>query len=911
MRPISSGLEAKNLIQQSTDEEQLSQGESKQPLQQSQQQVFTTIHTAANTTPYPNNNQADKERIRNNARRARVQENNDPNAQVKQQERELRNAINDCTASIKSASEKGQEKKIERLEKKLTSLQQQYANLRQTLESDRVADSDSSVGPPSEESESEDSWFPSDENSPANSTTNIQTDSPSPNEEELRPFHEALSKWQDELTLNKTELITKTRARANKEEIEQCQKEVDALQTDIEKLKQILHIAAKNTESIPKTSEIDGTSPPQSPTQPEKSSVADMIRRTKTGRRNYAATENRADSITPSSATSTPLKQLHTDSTRNSALLSREELKPLFTNEAQKALQKIDEKIEAVGEAIDNLIAQRNDIKKKIRNKNSSQDQAQEAKELRNIDLKIRKRVLELGRLINRITIVEDWVSPGTEQLSAKQRHERHEAFLRKYKSENTLKLEEDYKKKRAEYERKVLGSRSTNIISILAGGVTNFSTFFWGNSLTRLLASTLPEAAGYIGGAVAGLLHVVVGGPVLKQVASASWNAPALIEFNNYWVVGGSLWGDRIRAGLGMLGVERWVGENHKEKYLSADPKHIGLVDIEQRWKETRGLWTLFKGRYKTEEAAYYSYSMNFTFKAAVAGGLAQLMATKSDASRVIEWVVHSVMGWFSGAETVAGIQFARSQVPDAEESVIPNREIHAAHAAMLESLLKDLEAAYGKLRTQTPSASGNSEQRDLLKAIRRTQKALDQAKTKSGFGGTFWFEFLAQFKTVDARADAAAEVIGRALSVMPSAALSNHLASWRTSGDPWLTFAGHALPGLLLIAPPGWTMRPIYAGFFRALFQMVINEASPKANTSGHATTTTAVPDDLHDSIVDGGDSSSYLGSEFSEKDKADESVVVTISERDQVSDDDSDTDDERWIGNPTARNQQNYWS
>jgi hypothetical protein len=144
-----------------------------------------------------------------------------------------------------------------------------------------------------------------------------------------------------------------------------------------------------------------------------------------------------------------------------------------------------------------------------------------------------------------------------------------------------------------------------------------------------------------------------------------------------------------------------------------------------------------------------------------------------------------------------------------------------------------------------------------------------------------------------------------------MPSAALSNHLASWRTSGDPWLTFAGHALPGLLLIAPPGWTMRPIYAGFFRALFQMVINEASPKANTSGHATTTTAVPDDLHDSIVDGGDSSSYLGSEFSEKDKADESVVVTISERDQVSDDDSDTDDERWIGNPTARNQQNYWS
>jgi hypothetical protein len=122
-------------------------------------------------------------------------------------------------------------------------------------------------------------------------------------------------------------------------------------------------------------------------------------------------------------------------------------------------------------------------------------------------------------------------------------------------------------------------------------------------------------------------------------------------------------------------------------------------------------------------------------------------------------------------------------------------------------------------------------------------------------------------------------------------------------------LTFAGHALPALLLIAPPGWTMRPIYAGFFRALFQIVINETSPKTNTSGHASTTTAVPDDLHDSIVDGNDSSEDVGSQFSELDKVEESVVVAISEGDQVSDDD-DSDDERWRGKATARNQQNYW-
>jgi hypothetical protein len=392
-----------------------------------------------------------------------------------------------------------------------------------------------------------------------------------------------------------------------------------------------------------------------------------------------------------------------------------------------------------------------------------------------------------------------------------------------------------------------------------------------------------------------------------LKQASSASWKAPALIEFNNYWKVAGSLWGDRLRAGLGSLGVNHWVDENQKKKYRSANPDQNDLVDIEELWQQTRGFWPLLTARYKTEEVAFFSFTMNFTFKAVAVAGLANLMATKSDNSRAIEWIIHSFAGWFSGAQTVARIQVARSQMPGATESAIPNQEIHAAHAAMLRSLLNDLEDAYRKLLTQTASASGDSAERDLLKAIRRTKKSLDEAETKSGRLGTFWFEFLAQFKTVDARADAAAEIFGRILSLMPSAILSNTLASWRVSGNPWLTFAGHALPALLLIVPPGWTARPLYAGFFRAVFQVFMNEASPRANTAGPASTTVAVPDNLHDSIVDGSDSSSHLGSESSTNEEADESVVVTISERDQASDDDSD--DERWTGRPTTRDQQNF--
>ncbi len=965
MLPKISPFNAENQVQHTDNDEQPPPNVREESSPPEQQTTFKAIHTAANSTPYPNGKHADKEKVQNNARQGSRQGNSTANDEIKQQQRDdlqakkstgirsvkhfsdelnkikkghdnpnhssskssdpdrlhpphdesstainpkewsktapslqqLNDDIRECKASIQKATESNQEKEIERLQRKLESLQQQYAHLRQTLPSDRDTDSDSSVGPPSETSESDDSW------------PLFETNSPSTKEEQLRPFHQELSKWEEDLKKNKTELITKTHAKANKEEIAQCQQEVDALQKDIEKLKQILQIAVTDSESTPEASDVGAVSPTQSPPQSPKGSLAAVMLRTKAGRRYYTTANESAEATTPSNATSTPLKQLHESSTRKSALFSREDLKPLFTNEAQKVLAKIDEEIAVIAESIDTLLAERSAIQKNIKKSDAVETRKKASNEVRLIDEKIKKLVLNLGRLVNRQTLVEELVLPSDQQLTSKQKNSKYEETLNKYKSANTLVLEAAYKQRRANYERKVLGSRSTNAMSMLGGNVANFWAFFMGNSLTRGLASSLPQAAAYMGGALSGLLHAVVSGPVLKQASSASWNAPVLTEFNNYWKVAGSLWGDRFRAGLGSLGVDRWVDENHKKKYRSPDPAQTDFVDIEQLWQKTRGLWPLFKARYKTEEAAYFSYAFNFTGKAAVAAGLAGWMATKSDASRVVEWAFHSVMGWFSGAQTVAGIQTARSQVPGAVESVIPSQDIHTAHAAMLQSLLNDLEDAYRNLRAQTPAAPGDPAERDLLKAIRRTEKALDEAKTKSGALGTFWFEFLAQFKTVDARADAAAEVIGRTLSVMTSAAVSNHFASWRTSGDPWQTFVGHALPALLLIAPPGWTARPLYAGFFRALFQMVINEASPKANTSGHASTTVAVPDNLHDSIVDGSESSSYLGSEFSKSDKADESVVVTISERDQAPDDD-DSDDERWTGRPTARNEQNFW-
>jgi len=513
--------------------------------------------------------------------------------------------------------------------------------------------------------------------------------------------------------------------------------------------------------------------------------------------------------------------------------------------------------------------------------------------------------VIKLGRLINQVSTLEDMVLPTKERLSAEDKKNKYEALIKSYKSEKTLQLDGIYKSKLARYESEVFGSRGTEALSMFGGAATNFFTFFLGNSLTRVMAKSAPDAAAYVGGDVSGFLHIVVGAPVLKQVIASSWNAPALVEFNNYWKLVGASWGDW------------WRGEQNIEKYGSKYVAKLELLTIKQRLAEERPFWNQFFDRYKTEEAAYYSYSMNFTFKAIFAGGLYSLMASKSDASRVIEWLVHGVMGWISGAETVAGIQMARSTVPGAKENVVPSREINAAHTEALESLLSDLERAYKNQKVNNSGGAEENDARDLLKAIRRTKKTLSEVRTKSHVGGTFWFEFISQFKSADARADVAAEVLGRALSVMPAAVLSNFLASWRTSGNPWLTFAGHALPALLLIAPPGWTLRPIYTGFFRALIQAAINGSSPKVGTASPMGTSISVPDELHDSIVEGPDSSgssSYPSDEPPARKanaESEDSVVGPITDSDLEADGDPESDDENnWGGNPTARDAAKDW-
>jgi hypothetical protein len=787
----------------------------------------------------------------------------DEDSAIHQRFNELRREIESKKKAFESALDTGHEKEAEKIKEELEVLIRKHSEL--------VADLDSSVESPSQTDES------------STSSENIHELATSQDEVAINGVEQILDDRRIALQKAQTDLITRTRANANKAEIEQRQNQVSELQSEVAKLAKVLSIANQSPDAALSEQGDTGGSPPQSPHSKDQHSLAGVIHRTRTGKRRTAIPDQSRATSTPS----TPFKELHESANRNSALLSRDDLKQYLSDQAKSKLEKLDNKIDAVASTIDLQLAERAKLIKQHKGSNSPSSDPHVKKNIQKIDLEIRNLVIKLGKLMVQLAAIEDLMLPRTEQLSLEEKKHRYEAFLATHKSDKTRRLEKIYQDKVAAYQKKVLSSLGTDYMSLLAGAVTNFSTFFWGNSLTRLLASSVPTAAAYIGGGLAGFLHIVVGGSVLKQAAAASWTAPGLVEFNNYWKLLGASWGDY------------WRGEKEKEKYASKNPKNSRLLTIEQRLAEERPFGAQFWDRYKTEEAAYYSYSFNFICKAIFAGGFSDLMKTQTDASKVIEWVAHSVMGWFSGAETVAGIQLARSKVPGAKEEAIPNQEIHAAHAAMLTSLLDDLEKAYKNRRSENTAEASLGVERDLLKAIRRTKKALAQAETKSYFGGTFWYEFIAQFKTADARADVASEVLGRALSVMPAAALSNLLAAWRTSGNPWLTFAGHAIPAFFLIAPPGWTLRPLYTGFFRALIQAAINGRSPDVRT--------AQPEP-HDSIIESADSSSFRDSDFETSDdrSADESVV--IDSVDEVSHE-IDSDDE-WVGNPTAHGTTAQW-
>ena len=243
-----------------------------------------------------------------------------------------------------------------------------------------------------------------------------------------------------------------------------------------------------------------------------------------------------------------------------------------------------------------------------------------------------------------------------------------------------------------------------------------------------------------------------------------------------------------------------------------------------------------------------YYSFMGNYMTKGMAGATLPHLGLDKTSTA-VADAAMHLPMGWISGAETSMLIQEQRSQLPKAKLVPLPSKEISSAEAEYLASLLGNLQGGLQKLLNSKQLGPEDPTEREMLKAISRTSKALDSATLRSKFLGTLRQEISAGFANLDATLDTLTEVISRTLVLLPSNGASYLLASWRASPDPLTAALGHIIPAALLILPPGWTMRPLTSALIRAILQAIFNGRAPDVTADNNATKDkgVSVPDAL----------------------------------------------------------------
>ncbi len=675
---------------------------------------------------------------------------------------------------------------------------------------------------------------------------------------------------------------------ASSDAIDSIEDQIDELRQRNNTFRKVLEILNEGAQDDIDTG-IDGKA--KSHPSNRDASVADRIR-TATKRRRSSMPHPPALSSSRSGAT--PLQRMHGQTTK-SGLLFPEDLKHHLSDKALRKIEDIDAQIENLSEQVDLL-------------RNQASLNADQSKQLL-------KLTSTLGSLIIEREKQEAIALPKTHTPPAAQ----HEPLLERVKSKETHRLEDIFKQERSNHEREFESSWSAWAQQMLAGPLAFGASFFVGNSIAR---AGFP-GAGFVGSLVSGALHVVPAGPILKQTLAKSWTAPGLAEFNNYMKLQGASWGDW------------WRGEKAVKKYQSKNPSETERLTISDRLKQERSFNSILWDRFITEEVPYFSYTINYGIKALGMALGAPYFAAGSAGSIAAEWGAHSVAGFASGAQTVLGIQFMRSLNPQAKEVITPSRKVFEAEADMLDSLLADLKVALEDIENNPPADPDGTTKKELLKAIHKTQKAAAAARTKSEFLGILKYEFMEAFATPDARADTISEMLGRIISVMPIATVSLLLAEWRKSGNPWQAFAAHAIPALVLMTPTlGWTLRPLYAGFIRALAQMCINgSAKHMAAGAGNASVTTNLqqividnPQETDMEEADAADAGQRPGNDdltrlrIHHDDDDDSKVSEATSEEDRKAkkpspkDEDGeslvDDDDDEWHGNVKSGDTQGAW-
>ena len=529
-----------------------------------------------------------------------------------------------------------------------------------------------------------------------------------------------------------------------------------------------------------------------------------------------------------------PLKRSE-NPVRNSTLYTDEEVLKLLNTKGKQLTKGIHSNIDKATTEFERLMQDRSSLHQKIDDAEDSDDRKKLSEELKLLDKNILATSGKLNQILEKTETIEKTVRKQAPQLSEDEKEQHYIALTKKFKSKETKSLEKKYKDLLADYVKQ--NSLGTTTLTMLGGAIANLGTLSIGSGVTRIMTGFgVPLAGVFSGAVIGGGLHAILTTPILKQVMRETWTSPILSEFNNHCKLVGASWGDW------------WRNEGKKSKYVSKDTSNPNLLTIKERRKEETSFRELFQTRYKVEEIPYYPFMGNYMSKGMAGATLPHWGLDKTSAA-VADAAMHLPMGWISGAETSMLIQEQRSQLPKAKLVPLPSREISSAEAEYLASLLGNLQGGLQKLLNSKQLGPEDPTEREMLKAISRTSKALDSATLRSKFLGTLRQEISAGFANLDSKLDTLTEVISRTLVLLPSNGASYLLASWRASPDPLTAALGHIIPAALLILPPGWTMRPLTSALIRATLQAIFNGRAPDVTADNNATKDkgVSVPDAL----------------------------------------------------------------
>jgi hypothetical protein len=481
--------------------------------------------------------------------------------------------------------------------------------------------------------------------------------------------------------------------------------------------------------------------------------------------------------------------------------------------------------------------------------------------------------------------------------------------LLEAIKSPRTIALENEYDEAFKEYKRE-LDTYSCTWLKAAAGklftGPLAFGiSFFVGNTITRMVPPNHQRWVSYlIGPELSGAAHALFTGPIANQLLSQMWTSPILGEQKNYFLL------------LASYGADRWKGELDKKKYRSKDPEKTEKLTIVERWAEERSIFKIHWERMITEETGYLAYTMNYILKGIGPTVAPAAFASNNLQTRGYDAIAHGVAGAISSAQYVYAQQYLRSRDPKAKEVILPTRAISGMEAAKLRSLEVDLNNAI----------KSNQYDRDTKLALTRqlhaTNRAAIIAERKSHYFGTLTHELRNSFKDVPSGLDMTAEALGRIVSLMFVAGMSQVTSALRQSPNPLLRFLGHAIPAIDLIMPPGWGFRGLYTGYIRAALELVyqINKSDEKKPDGKKQDTVTRMP--ILDPTPMGGTAQSgskpnaannNVGNDAGNHADDDNSFVVTVTEESSkedssvkisMADDSSD-----WDGNPDSSDEQRW--